>query len=349
LRPGRIAAENAQPLSQDPTVHHARAGRTPSRYDGCVEGSRIVVNSRGLHALVLVASALGSEGCVGDPGAPYTGQSTPPTCNLPMGRALVATSDAVQGVIPAGPGRATLTCAATGPSNERAHPLHLETRAAVYIHARCASTGCAVAVRRDCDDAATEVACNGTPMQYGPPLAGFVRTVLEPGDYHVVIDTDRAHFVDVEYDLHLRAFDPQPNYACSSPIPIADGQTLTNQRVARAGEPDMTCGGDQSQSADSDTIGETLYYVTQVPAGHTMVVTPRATVGFDSLRVLLRGDCARATCLVQSPREPGYEYANTTGATQSVVFGVAPVAPGSYLDVVFDVSVRARAETGLAR
>lgn len=180
-----------------------------------------------------------------------------------------------------------------------------------------------IAVRRVCDDPASEVACLST-RTWEP----FV-TVLDPGRYDVIVGVrDLPSASEPSYVLRPLVWPTPPgpevrHDRCADAIPVGPHTVLSLENLARATEPRAGC--------LPAATGPALYYRAEVPVGHTLHarVSPGASPSFAPTIRVLR-DCAATTCLgaaaASSEALASVNWTNDSGATASVVLVVASTA-----------------------
>ena len=117
------------------------------------------------------------------------GGGTPTACGVPVVSALGLNSTVVGNLSSNPVGRAgALTCSEYS-FGDAVYSLRIEERTNVIVRAfepGVMGRSVAVALRRDCDDPSTEFACDDDGGPTGNS-GGRIETVLEPGDYYVVV------------------------------------------------------------------------------------------------------------------------------------------------------------------
>lgn len=291
---------------------------------------------RNRSSILLLLAALAAAGC--DPGvvAPADAGATPdapaadtpaPAADVPsacpLERALTLPADSVSAALAGTSANRSTSCTtSTGtPGPEHVYPLHVGARAGVILTAT-ADTGVelAVALRTRCDDALGELACEvtqvplpipGVPME--PPRARLA-TVLEPGDYVVLVDTIRPA-AGAPYTLTLESFPPADNGTCASARAVEDGTLLIGESAEHGGHVRLEC------ATSGGIDGPSLWYAVTVPARTRLRVTN--TEGGMGMAVV--SACAATSCLPATPRHPPapapaeLDYDNATDAEVDVL------------------------------
>jgi hypothetical protein len=253
------------------------------------------------------------------------------SCPLSIVRPLNLPSDTANGTLTPGapppaacnPGSGPLT-----PTAADVYGLAVPTRTGVMLRATSSNADVAVEIRRQCDQAATALACGADPSIKLPPVlprSGAVQTVLEPGDYFVVVELAPMGASTMFYQLGLSSFTPAGNAVCAGATPLADGTVLSSEDLARGSGPDLTCSSPASGMSPWDR--RALFYSATIPAGDSLIVTTAPTFTFTS-SLLLRTDCAASSCLATGASNPTFgangfvEYVDTSATSESVVIDV---------------------------
>jgi hypothetical protein len=131
------------------------------------------------------------------------------------------------------------------------------------------------------------------------------------------------------------------NAACTAPVPLADGATLTAQNLLDAISPVVGC-------ASGGNAGPALFYSATIPGNSylsaRMVPTGPTLAGsvlFWAPRLRVLGDCGGAACLAQSTYPLNAVLYRNPDATPRTVLLAASTDGGSF-DGVFDLSAEVR-------
>jgi hypothetical protein len=203
-----------------------------------------------------------------------------------------STNAGVLAPMTAGP-TASGSCQATPSAAFDVYQLTLPSRSGVVITTDGTLTGIdtVLSVRRTCDDAATELACND---DHGSLTTSRVRTVLDPGSYYVLLGEYGASAGGGSYLLQSSTFVPAANATCATATALSVGTSLSGQDLRGGGAPSALC--------PPRDAGPQLFYALGVPAaGATVTATPSAGAAFRPvLRVLPAGCSASAACLANA-------------------------------------------------
>ncbi len=211
--------------------------------------------------------------------------STSTTCSLAVQGEFALPATRVTGVT-SGFSRVDANCIGTsGP--EHIYTLRLPSRRGVQLFTE-ATFDPVLMIRRACNDPGTEIACNDD----GPGgLDSFVRRVLDPGEYDVIIDRVSGSSGG-PYALTLRTWTPVANADCSAGIPLTPGTPVTG---------DTLTGGAASIECLNRSWGPQLFYTLTVPPGRRAVLTATPTGAADWTPVLrARQFCAAPVCLANA-------------------------------------------------
>jgi hypothetical protein len=160
--------------------------------------------------------------------------------------------------------------------------LHVDARTGVVISADDTRTmvDTVIAIRRACDDVSSEIACNNDDG-ITRSTASILRTVLDPGDYFVVVDTPSTS--GGAYHLDVTTFTPAAGSDCASAIVLTPDTPSANDSVA-AGMQSLSCslGSDGGQTFFAiDVPAMTRVSVSFTPPGFTAALILRALDGCD--------------------------------------------------------------------
>ncbi len=240
----------------------------------------------------------------------------PSACPFTTVRALTLPMDSAMGTLSGMSRNPSTTCTTmsgtAGPDDF--YTLHVTTRTGVILNAE-STIDTMLAIRRACDQPLTEVACNDDrdAMTRNP----FIRTILEPGDYVVMVD-QIGFGVGGAYTLTLQSFVPAANATCSMATLVMPGTRLSGQDTGTASTRNAAC--------LPAATGLVLYYAVTIPARNQLLAFATPTGMFDPAIRLLTG-CTATTCLASvNAAGPGMvetlSYINTTDSPVSVVVGV---------------------------
>lgn len=262
------------------------------------------------------------------------------SCGVPLQRALSLPADRAMGTT-SGAGRLTAMCAQSG-GPEHVYPLRVAARTGVQLAVN-APFDSVLSIRRTCADPSSEVACNDDVP--GGNHA-FLRRVLEPGDYSVLVDQfGPTTGTGGAYSLDLRSYTPAANAECASGVALSAGTPVMG---------DSTSGGAAGTACLGGSWGPQLFYTVQVPAGQRAVVTATsAGAPAWSAVVRARAGCMANTCLAAAssptagapsvlrydnrtaaPVDLSLSVASTSGTTGGafslgLAFEAAPAAPAN--------------------
>ena len=266
------------------------------------------------------------------PDAPAVDAST--ACSLPVQRALATPTDSVTATLAGASRNASTTCTTmTGTGGpEHFYTLHLAARTGVILRVD-AAIDTMIAVRTACDAPLSEVACNdNAPGEARNPA---VRTVLDAGDYFVLVD-QIGFGVGGAYTLTLETFTPAANASCASPTMVTAGAHLTAQDTQLGTAPSTACLPTAS--------GAVLHYAVAVPAGNRLTVraTPTGAAWAPVVRVV--SQCTSTSCLAQSsPLRAGAPvpaaYVNPTTRDVTLLVAVGSGTAGTFGTFDLDVTV----------
>lgn len=235
----------------------------------------------------------------------------PSSCSLPLQRALALPTDRVTGTT-SGTGRVGMsTCAAVG-GPEHVYPLRVTARTGVQLNTEGSMYDTVLLLRRACDSAATssEIGCNDDAPG---GTSSFLRRVVEPGEYFVVVDQyGNADGRGGMYTLAVSSFAPASNADCGAP------RTLTPGTVATG---DTTGGVTPGTACINNEWGPQVFYSLTIPAGQRATVTA-TPMGTPSWRAIVRAQsaCAAGSCLASGASA-------TAGAAASEVIDNRGAAP----------------------
>ncbi len=258
------------------------------------------------------------------------------TITLPNDRLMGTLTTSTMTFPPPPPGIRGTTCSMSmGSGPEHVYRLRLTARTGIAIRDGSGfgstPTFVYVSVRRTCNDATSELACE--PRSFTPFFPGM-RVVLDPGDYYVIVEADWGMSA---YNVIVESFVPAPNATCATALALTPAAPLTAQNVlgGAGGVTNTTCG---TQSSTPQ-----LFYSVSIPAGQRAVVTatPTSTPTFYP-EVRAWGDCTAMACLgritaTTAGAPMSLAVDNRTATARTVIFSVAG---GSSGDRVFSVSVR---------
>jgi len=181
----------------------------------------------------------------------------PPPC--PIEGALSLPMDEVSGRVSGMSANPSTTCTphsgAGGP--EHLYSLHVDEHTGVRLTAT-STAETVLAVRTACDDPLSELACSSPEALRLPGADTVVNTILEPGDYFVLVDV-YAFGVGGDYTVALETFDAAPNGTCASATPVVDGTVLMGESTEGAGTATVVCDGVPPSE------GELLWYSITMP------------------------------------------------------------------------------------
>jgi hypothetical protein len=260
-----------------------------------------------------------------------------PACSLPIAGTLSLPTATVMGTL-RGPSRnMTTSCTpdqgTQGP--EAVYLLNVAQRTGVILRTE-ATTNTVLAIRRVCDDAVTEIACNNDGPK--PPNAEL-RAILDPGSYYVLVDV-YAFGIGGDYKLTLETFAAPSNGTCASATPVADGAKVQGDLTNAAVSPrPITC----TNTPPFQT--GVLYYTATIPPGNRLVASAHSGMG-GSFIVQSLDSCTSSTC-----RSGGFGQVTDSndGATaRDVILTVSsgnpplppgPVPPGPAFNLSFELDV----------
>lgn len=199
----------------------------------------------------------------------------------------------------------------TAAGEEHVYALTLATRTGVALSTDASGTDVdtVVSVRRVCDDASSEVACDdasGTVVG-----TSRLRTILEPGDYRVVVDRYATGSLAGTYHLSLRTFAAVPGAVCAEPNALAPNTDVTGD----------TSGAITRAPACSGTAPQLFYRLTIPP--RTRVNLQLTASGAQGSSVTAFSDCAAATCLRSLSAGARGFLGNDTDVARTVLLAVS--------------------------
>lgn len=198
-----------------------------------------------------------------------------------------------------------------------------------------ASTDTVLAIRRACDDPVSEIVCNNDqgPTSKNPE----VRTVLEPGEYFVLVDV-AAFGIGGDYVLTLTTFDPPPNALCSNATPVVAGQMITGDLSSGALIPLPMC-----PTAPEVPAALVLYYQLTVPPKSRAVVNAVPNAGTPPVELRVLDGCAATACATGGG--PAFVAVNTESDPLDLLFVAAsPLKEGPAPNFTLTTSVDALAD-----
>jgi hypothetical protein len=213
----------------------------------------------------------------------------------------------------------SLGCVSTAGGAERIFRFTVASRIGVSVRATAmsASTDLALAIRRSCASAASEVACNDDTSGTNPAI----REILNPGEYFIVLDEfgPAAATTGGAATIELGTFTAAANGECAAAIPLTAGMTVTG---------DSNGGGAPSGSCSAFNVGRQVFYSYAVPANSTTTFTATPT-GAPAWNPFVRvfGDCMSAgTCLTTASGPAGMptvaRLENRTPSVRNVIVSV---------------------------
>ncbi|MBL8685292.1 MAG: hypothetical protein JNK05_39300 [Myxococcales bacterium] len=213
----------------------------------------------------------------------------------------------------------TITCTtATQGGSERVYRLTLTARTGVVLRATATTSGTdlTMVVRRNCASTVGELACNDDTDGTNP----VIRTVLDPGEYFVVVDEygDAASATGGPVTLTLQTYDIVPNADCAMP------ETLTG--MTRMGN--TNTGATPMTTCNSFNNGSQLFYSLTIPANtRTRVTATPSGMPAWSPYVRVFSDCASAaTCLATASTSAGMPstavFDNRSAMARTVIVSV---------------------------
>jgi hypothetical protein len=218
-----------------------------------------------------------------------------------------------------GASRIANTCVGVG-GPEHIFPITLSTRTGLQVDSEGANFDSVLYVRPRCESAVGEAACNDDVPGSN---AAFLRTVLNPGSYYVILDTF-GNGMGGNYTLRTTAFTPAANAECGGAIALTPGTAVTGTSIT---------GGGAGTACNGDAWGPQLHYTLRVPAGRRAVLTatPAGTAPWSAI-VRLRNGCGATSCV---------------GAATSPMAGAAAVARYDNRDSApVDIQVAVAATSG---
>jgi hypothetical protein len=186
------------------------------------------------------------------------------------------------------------SCQPNAGGPEDVYLLHVAARTGVTLSTMDPATtvDTVLSVRTDCTSVATEVACND---DHGLSTRSAIRTVLDPGDYFVIVDQFGASGRGGAYLLTAAAFTPAANAACAGAVALV-------AEAAPLGGQDLAAGGAPSELCRFTDVGPQLFYRVTVAAGGHATVTARPTGGATTWRPVVRSfdACPASRCVADA-------------------------------------------------
>lgn len=255
-----------------------------------------------------------------------------PSCAYPIVRALHLPGDGLSGMLSGRGAFRGTTCDYSPYSRALQHvySLHIDTRTGIILRdvAFTGTPGLSFSVRRQCTVVSSDIACGAFPP--------FLRTVLDPGDYFVVV----ASPMGLNYSVGLTSFVAAANATCADATPLVMGTPLTAQDISVGGSQGVAplCG-----SANSWT--PMVFYALTIPAARRAVVTATATSPagwFPSLQA--SDNCSLATCVASSTVSLDYAtmtrtFDNTSGTPLPLIVTVTTGMGTPAHPSLFDITV----------
>lgn len=230
---------------------------------------------------------------------------------------------------------ADTSCQANATGPEDYHRLDVTVRSVVSLSTEGSATefDTILAVRRDCDRAAGELACNDDGDSAA--TSSRLRVLLDVGSYAVLVDGYNG--ATGRYQLTARATPAAANGACTTAAALTPGVTLRAQAVDGGYDPAFAC---QPVAAGQ------LFYTLTVPAGSagTVTVTPSATPAPWVPVVRIADRCGATTCAAVTTASPGAPAVatvnNESAAARTYRVSVSPAAvgPGGTFDLTAEVA-----------
>jgi len=230
---------------------------------------------------------------------------------------------------------ADTSCQANATGPEDYHRLDVTVRSVVSLSTEGGATDfdTVLAVRRDCDRAAGELACNDDGDSAG--TSSRLRALLDVGSYAVLVDGYNG--ATGRYQLTARATPAAANGACTTATALTPGVALRAQAVDGGYDPAFAC---QPVAAGQ------LFYTLSVPAGEagTVTVTPNGAPAPWAPVVRIADRCGATTCVAVTAASPGTPAVATvnnesaTARTYRVSVSPATVGPGGTFDITAAVA-----------
>lgn len=205
----------------------------------------------------------------------------------PVVRTLMLPTDTAMGRTM---GSSLLTAGCTSASGpEHVYRLNVAARTGVVLDITAAEFDTVLSVRRVCTDPMTNVACNDD--RGGGITRSFIRTVLDPGEYFVIVD-GYSSSASGSYTLAVSSFTPATNSDCSGATALMAGSTVMG---------DTRTGGNPSSACLASSNGPQLFYSISVPAGQRLRVTatPTGTPAWTPV-VRILDSCTATSCLASA-------------------------------------------------
>jgi hypothetical protein len=226
----------------------------------------------------------------------------------------------VMGMLPAMPNLVNnISCTSSSfTTGEHVYSLNVTSRTGVVLRTDNAATttDTALVIRRSCGDIATEVACDDDGS--GMSTTSYVRAVLDPGSYSVIVD---AYRTAGPYQLDVSSFTPAANATCASAAPLSAGMT-TMGNTANGGSTNSPC-----RTSTGTINGGFVYYSFSIPANSRVNFAVTAT-GAQSVRAYVTDSCTATTCAgsattstMGTPVNVG--AANSTSSARTVILAIA--------------------------
>jgi hypothetical protein len=178
----------------------------------------------------------------------------------------------------------------------------------------------AIAIRRACADAESEVSCDDdSGSGTGRTTSSTLRAVLEPGTYSVIVDGFSTSAGN--YTLSATTFTPAENATCTTARELTVGTALTDQTLTNAGGPGLFCAPGLSPG------GQVFYAVTLPPSTiGTVQLSRGADAGSFTYALRAYAGCDATSCLTNgaSSASPYTRVITNGGATpRRVILSVA--------------------------
>lgn len=233
----------------------------------------------------------------------------PPACVVPEVD-LKLPDDVVDGELRRAPAITGPSCAklvgAGGP--QAVFRLHVPERRVVELQV-ASRVDTAIAVRTACDDRTTDVVCGEDPLfwWYGPngdghlavpqghvvgdvgPSNGGVRKILDPGDYHVVVQAVAAG-TGGPFTLVMRSFLPPQNLTCATAARLGDHAIVEPLDFEAATAFSPACG----QGAPDPAL---FYAVMVAPGARVTATLTTLTSESSTLDIGLGQGCFAGSCV----------------------------------------------------
>jgi hypothetical protein len=252
------------------------------------------------------------------PDAPDVATDVPVTPTCPFGViGAIAFPSSTSGTLMGANDVTSTSCQDNANGPDDFYTLHLDAMTGVDLRTS-GTLDTVLSIRTACDTASTEVACDD---DHGPGTRSWVRTVLPPGDYFVIVD-QYSTGTGGAYGLDAKTFTPAPNSSCAAPSVLTAGTPVTGN---------TDTGSDVPSRCITDG-GQVLYYSLTVPAGNraTVTATPSDSTWSAALRVF--DGCDATSCNANATSA-------SDGAAASVSFDNRGTSDQTYLIAVGSTSM----------